>query len=150
MVAAVAAGEACLPRETRARDYLVLHDLSLPAAQEEDFARVLTQMASLAGNWERIVFLRQTAVVSLDEAGRTEGRAGLRALLKTLIGIDRADEIFLTQNRIATNRLLLNAFSSARKICYGDGLGVNFSYDYFHSPLTPGSHAPAGTPVPAA
>jgi Alpha-2,8-polysialyltransferase (POLYST) len=138
LVAAVVAGDTCLEGPTAGlRNYLVLHDLALPRDQMEDFARVLERMAPLAGTWERIVYLPPPVVQSLREQARTGGRRALLALLNEQIGTDWADEIYLTQNRIPFNQLLLNAYRSARKICYGDGIGVNFSHDYFHRPADP-------------
>jgi hypothetical protein len=152
LVAAVVAGEACLQaRPTELRDYLVLHDLALPESQQEDFARVLQRMAPLAGTWERIVYLPPPAVRHLEQQARTGGRRVLLALLKEHVGADRADELYLTQNRISTNFLLLNAYRKARKVCYGDGIGVNFSHDYFHRPaeMPAVRLQEAGIPAPA-
>jgi hypothetical protein len=142
LVAAMVAAETCAPASLgtgNRRDALVIHDLCAPGGQSDSFAALLERLAREANRWERIVYLRPTQLAQLSESLGRDGRDAAIARLRQLLQFETVDELYLGQNKLLLNDLLKNTFRGARKVCYGDGIGVNFSSYYF---------APAALPQP--
>lgn len=103
-------------------DYLVVHDLCAPNGQEEDFASCIERLARSVGRFAKIVYLNPQDVAEIRRDGRR---------LSERLGLEAVDEMYLGQNRVVLNRVLADTFPQAKKFCYGDSLGINFSSDYF-------------------
>ena len=125
------------PGAPERQDHLVIYDLWAPAGQVEEFAAFIRRMATLAHEWESIVYVEpgQLSAVAGDLAGRGVERALERVY--ELTGVRAADEIYLSRNWQFGNQLFINAYESAEKICYGDSIGIYFSEAYFSPPAPP-------------
>ena len=51
--------------------------------------------------------------------------------MHTDMGIQHCDELLLGQNLLFINNLLGRSYPTAEKACYGDGIGLNFTADYY-------------------
>jgi hypothetical protein len=122
-----------------AENYLVIYDLFGPPERLDRFVAVLRQLAERLAPWTRVVHLTPEDTSAL--AGTLRGRGARAAVrrLHELVGTAAVDEIFLIRNWQFGNQLLLNAYRDARKVCYGDGIGL-----YFDEP--PGSAVGTGLP----
>ena len=126
--------------ECEYEDFLVIYDLYAPHGQIEAFADFVKKMALAVCNWKAIIYL--TPKQMDDFATRLDifPSPSVLASVQELIGITKADEIYLSRNWQFGNRLMINAYRTAKKICYGDGIGFYFSEAYF-SPTTPDNGA---------
>jgi Alpha-2,8-polysialyltransferase (POLYST) len=111
-------------------DYLVIHGLFAPAGREEAFAATIRSLAEAVGPWRTIVHLGPDRVEALVTAQRQDGPRGAVRRLHEMVGIDHADELYLVRNWQFCNELLINGYRGARKICYGDGIGIYFDPPY--------------------
>ena len=129
------------PGAPERRDHLVIYDLWAPAGQVEEFAAFIRRMATLAHEWESIVYVEpgQLSAVAGDLAEHGVERALERVY--ELTGVRAADEIYLSRNWQFGNQLFTNAYESALKVCYGDSIGIYFSEAYFSPPAPPAAHA---------
>lgn len=121
------------------QNYLVIYELYAPEHQHHEFATFIKQMAESLCDWEAIVYLTPE---QLDTIGHQLDATRPHQIYRQVhqwLGIDRADEIYLCRNWQFTNQLLLNAYPSAYRICYGDGIGLYFSEDsaVVHRPVVP-------------
>lgn len=116
---------------SNARDFLALYELMAPKDQNEQFARAIQCMAAHLASWETSTYLNRTEVQELQALVRKGGwNSGIRWIHERM-GTDEVDELYLGKHYMFLNHLLLNAYRSARKIFYGDGIGINFSPSYF-------------------
>ena len=125
------------PGAPERRDHLVIYDLWAPAGQVAEFADFIRRMATLAHEWESIVYVEpgQLSAVAGDLAER-----GVESALERvyeLTGVRAADEIYLSRNWQSGNQLFIKAYESALKVCYGDSIGIYFSEAYFSPPAPP-------------
>jgi hypothetical protein len=108
------------------RDYLVIHDLSCPDGQVDDFARQIRAAAEALHPWQRILFLDRTT--NADSAAQI-------AALKSGIGTSDVAELLLNRFPTPGSRLLRRCYPAARRIDCGDGIGVHYTPGYFlHEP----------------
>jgi hypothetical protein len=117
---------------------LVIHDLSTTPEQGVEFAECLRELAGLCESWTRIVYIDSEASATLQKQLKTGGWEKATETLKSWLGCSDADELLLGQNLLFLNHLLAQAFSDADKSCYGDGLAINFSAEYYspdHNPI---------------
>ena len=112
-------------------DFLLIYGLYAPHGQIEAFAAFVKKMALAICNWKAIIYL--TPKEMEDFAARLDifPTPSVLASVQELIGITKADEIYLCRNWQFGNRLVINAYRTAKKICYGDGIGFYFSEAYF-------------------
>jgi hypothetical protein len=118
---------------------LVIHDLSTSPEQGVEFAECLRELAGLCESWTRIVYIDSEASATLQKQLKTGGWEKATETLKSWLGCSDADELLLGQNLLLLNHLLAQAFPDADKSCYGDGLAINFSAEYYspdHNPIT--------------
>jgi len=101
---------------------LIIHDLYSPAAG--DFERVVREMAAPLADWKDIVTIPAERLRSLKSLVSSRGAAAAIRELRALIGVDRADSLYLCRNWQFGSELLLNAYRDSEKICYGDGIGL--------------------------
>lgn len=99
---------------------LVIHDLASPRVEEETFAEAIRHAAEILGPWRKIL-----AMPNSQETQWSQAR-----LRKELNAADPA-ALFLNSFPTAGGRLIRAAFPAARRVVYGDGIGVNFSASYF-------------------
>ncbi|GAA6621726.1 polysialyltransferase family glycosyltransferase [Scytonema sp. NUACC26] len=108
-------------------NYLVIYDLYAPSEQIDGFVALIKKMAELICNWRAIVYITPTQLQDIDEEIKSLGCSKGIKTVHELIGIEAADEIYLCRNWQFGNQLLINAYQSAQKICYGDSIGIYFS-----------------------
>ena len=125
-----------------ARITIVVHWPGAPAEQVEEISTIVRQMTRQLSDVEECV------VVAGDAAGLFEGRveADADAARRELFGDADFEEIYYAHDVVGQfYQALATAFPRARRICYGDGLGIVYQRDYHLSLLQelgeePGSH----------
>lgn len=101
-------------------DVLLLYDF-LSAPQIEDQIAEVVRTISTSSPWARVVFVSGREMRSLMRSRYSHSIRRLR----TLIGGDHFDEIYLARDHIGHGSpLLLNAYPTARKLSYGDSFGL--------------------------
>jgi hypothetical protein len=125
----IAALSTLLHREQLAdsQNYLVIYELYAPEQQHNEFARFIEQMARSICEWEAIVYLTPEQLNAIGHKLDSTRPAQIYNQVHQWLGLDHADEIYLCRNWQFTNQLLLNAYPSAYRVCYGDGIGLYFS-----------------------
>ncbi|MGG6269245.1 polysialyltransferase family glycosyltransferase [Leptolyngbya sp. AN03gr2] len=113
--------------ETASENYLVIYDLYAPEGQQEAFAQFVEGMARRLGDWVSIVYLTPQTLKAISDSLSSTSPSKIFGTLYELIGTETADEIYLCRNWQFSNQLLINAYRSAEKICYGDSIGIYFS-----------------------
>ena len=108
-------------------NYLVIYELYSPDKQHLAFAEFITKIAESFCSWTKIIYLSPDLVDSFFQRINSNSPKKLYQSVYDLIGVESANEIYLCRNWQFTNSLLLNAYESATKICYGDGIGLYFS-----------------------
>lgn len=112
-------------------DFLVVYDLYAPPGQLEAFARFVKKMALAVCNWKVVIYLPPEQMDAFAASLDISSTQTVFARVHELVGITKADEIYLCRNWQFGNRLMINAYRKAEKICYGDGIGFYFSEAYF-------------------
>lgn len=112
-------------------DFLVVYDLYAPDSQLQEFARVVKRMAMAVCNWKVVVYINREQMDEFSASLEVSTRPTVFARVHELVGITKADEIYLCRNWQFGNRLMIHAYREAEKICYGDGIGIYFSEAYF-------------------
>jgi hypothetical protein len=120
LVTALASAATSGNRDLSEPGFLVIHDLASPRGEEETFTRAIRHAAEVVGSWRKIL-----AIPNGEQKQWSSG--SLRSEL------DYADPatLFLNSFPTAGGRLIRAAFPDARRVVYGDGIGVNFSALYF-------------------
>ncbi|WNZ43996.1 polysialyltransferase family glycosyltransferase [Leptolyngbya boryana CZ1] len=108
-------------------NYLVIYGLYAPNGQDQAFAAFIQKMAEVVCSWKHIVYLSPEEMQAIEQELETNSPRYIRQLIQAKVGTETADEIYLGRNWQFGNQLLLNAYASATKICYGDSIGVYFS-----------------------
>ncbi len=111
-------------------NHLIIHDLSTPEAQGEEFADSIRGLAEQVETWGSIHYLSRSFLGPFQKEAATATDGG-RAVLAERLGIDRCDELYVGQNDKFPTIWLRKAFPEARQICYGDGLALNFTEAYY-------------------
>jgi hypothetical protein len=131
-VAAMRAGDRAAG--TPAVNHLLIHNLSCPADQADEFADCIARLARLVAEWATIHHVTADELAALQRRHTTDGLAAAATALARLTAAPWADEVLLGQNLLFLNHLIDRAHPRAVKACYGDGVGLNFSTDYFRPP----------------
>lgn len=108
-------------------DYLVIYDLYTPPGQIEEFANYVKKIAELAHQWKGITYINPIQFNAISKELATSSPRKIYELVHQLVGTNSADEIYLCRNWQFGNQLLINTYKSAKKICYGDSIGIYFS-----------------------
>ncbi len=108
-------------------DYLVLYDLYTPPGQIEKFANFIKKMAQLVHEWKAISYINPTQIDAISNKLGSSSPKKIYDIVHQLVETDSADEIYLCRNWQFGNQLLINTYTSADKICYGDSVGIYFS-----------------------
>jgi hypothetical protein len=117
-----------------AANHLLIHNLSCPAEQAGEFADCIARLARRVADWASVHHLTADELAVLQKQHATEGLAAASGSLAEMTDVTAADEILLGQNLLFLNHLVDRAHPAAVKACYGDGVGLNFSTDYFRPP----------------
>lgn len=140
LVAAVAALETREEEQQRPdveyEDYLVIYDLYAPDPQLPQFASAVERMARALRNWKSVTYFSREQMVEFDAQLTFATRPQVYQRIRDLVGVAKADEIYLCRNWQFGNRLMLNVYRDAWKICYGDSIGIYFSEAYFSPAVT--------------
>lgn len=115
--------EAAAGRNWREDDnYLVIHDLYSPAAAP--FDQAVRELATHLATWTRVITIPAEGLRKIKSMIGLRGtQAGVSAA-QAMVGVSRADSIYLCRNWQFGSELLLNSYRNAEKICYGDGIGI--------------------------
>jgi hypothetical protein len=113
-------------------NYLVIYDLRTPEDQSDTFAAFIKKMAEEVYTWRAIVYVKpeqmQALKVKLNFVRlKLLNIQQVFSVVHKLTGISSVDEIYLSKNYDIWDRLLLNVYESAKKICYGDSIGFYLS-----------------------
>ena len=112
-------------------DFLVIYDLYAPHGQVDPFASFMKKMAAIVGNWKAVVYIAPEEIEQFAVNLETLPASTVFAQVRELLGVAKADELYMRANWQFGNRLLMNAYFDAEKICYGDAIGIYFSEAYF-------------------
>lgn len=110
-------------------NYLVIYDLNSPPGQIDAFAAFIKNMATLVCDWKQIVYITPEQMKVMKSDTRRSNPSDYFGQIYQLIGTNSTDEIYLSRNWQFGNQLLINAYRSAEKICYGDSIGIYFTPD---------------------
>lgn len=116
--------------EDEIENHLIIHDLSAPDDQVGEFFECLRLLANRVCSWKSIRYLGLDEVNLLQAALKRKTRAE-RSQLSNVLGIERCDELYVGQNSKWVPSWLRQATPTARHICFGDGIGLNFSNRYY-------------------
>jgi hypothetical protein len=108
-------------------NYLVIYDLYAPAEQIHDFISLIKQIASSLGGWKSMVYIAPEQLTAIAGQLHYTSESNIFKSIYDLVGTDEATEIYLCRNWQFSNYLLINAYKTAEKICYGDSVGIYFS-----------------------
>ena len=117
-------------------DYLVIYDLYAPDSQLPQFAEAVQRMARALRNWKSIVYFSLEQMREFDAQLTFATRPQVFQRIRDLVGVNEADEVYLCRNWQFGNRLMLNVYRDALKVCYGDSIGIYFSEAYFSPAVT--------------
>ena len=112
--------------------HLIIHDLSAPCDQAEDFADCLRELSKQATSWASIRYVTPADINQLDQAFVRGGWAAACRALRALMHVDSSTQLLLGQNLLFINKLLQQSYPVAEAACYGDGIGLNFTSDYYN------------------
>lgn len=93
-------------------NHLLIHDLACPENQASAFANCIRDLASTAHIWDSTIYVAHPT--ELDE-----------------LKLPPADELILGQNNTELLKRLRTEFPQSKKICFGDGVGLNFKNSYY-------------------
>jgi hypothetical protein len=125
-------------------NYLVITPLFTPEGQNEEFASFIENMAKSIGIWQKIVYVPLEQVNLIAKKLKYLGLPGVSNSVREQLGIQHPDEIYLARGWGLENRILMNIYESAEKICYGDGIGIYFSPSVFHAAQKSADRSPIG------
>lgn len=131
VAALVAAGLRPGAEHERRSFSVVVHDLHVQTAQSGEFVLLVTQLAQGIPGCRAVRFV---SVEQMDELRALRDRYGLDRAARRLVeslALERPDEIYLGQNPLLLNELMRWAYRASTKVCYGDGVGLNFTSRYF-------------------
>jgi hypothetical protein len=108
-------------------NYLVIYDLYAPGGQNDQFAAFLKTMAASVYEWNQISYVTPEQLNTIVQQLASSSPKAIFQAVHEWVGTAVADEIYLCRNWQFGSQLLINAYQTATKICYGDGIGLYFS-----------------------
>jgi len=117
-------------------NFLVIYDLYAPHSQLPQFANAVKKMALELGNWKSIIYFSHEQMVEFDAQLTFATKDEIFQRIRDLVGVNEANEVYLCRNWQFGNRLILNVYRDALKVCYGDSIGIYFSEAYFSPAVT--------------
>ncbi len=118
-------------RDAEIENHLIVHDLSAPGDQPERFAACLHGLAKQAGEWRSMHFLPLPEMLRFQAALKNGGWDEAIKSFRATVQFQYCDELILGQNLLFINNLMSRSYPAAETACYGDGIGLNFSADYY-------------------
>ncbi len=118
-------------------NYLVITPLWASQEQNAKFAAFIEKMANSIGSWKKIVYIPLEEIKSIAKKCKHGNFSRIASLVHKLLGIEVPDEIYLSREWMFENKLLMNVYEAAEKICYGDGIGIYFSQSAFPTSRSP-------------
>jgi hypothetical protein len=112
-------------------NHLIIHDLSTNDTQAAEFAEALEVMAKTCHHWTSIRFLKKAEINAIGRLSKSGNWKSSAEALCEVLAVERCDELLLGQNLLLLNHLLAIAFPHSCKFCYGDGIAINFSAEYY-------------------
>jgi hypothetical protein len=109
-------------------NHLIVHDLySRDALQTRDFFNSITKLASQVEIWQSCQYIspEEVAAIALSDQSTL-----VHEQLRNRIGIPECHEVYLSQNTLSLYDLLRVSYPEAKHICFGDGVGFNFTRNY--------------------
>lgn len=113
------------------KNFLVVYDLFTAENQEQLFFDAIKRMANSVLKWEAIIYLDPATINHLDELLNSQGKDAFDFEMGKVLGFQQANEIYAGRNWQKGSLMMLNMFSHAYKICYGDSIGLYFPESYF-------------------
>jgi hypothetical protein len=106
--------------QSQYENVLLMYDFLMPEELELEFAAVIKRLAQV-GSWARVVFISAARMKSIMQGNY----AGSIGSLQDELGTAEFDEIFLARDFCGEGSPLIgNAYPRAKKIEYGDSLGL--------------------------
>lgn len=105
-------------------NYLVITPLFAPQGQDEEFAAFIEKMARSIYSWEKIVYIPLNQKNTLAKDFKRSGLAKISKTIHQLLAVNDVNEIYLAHEYEFLDQLLLNTYTNAEKICYGNGIGI--------------------------
>ncbi|MGI9178403.1 MAG: hypothetical protein ACR2IT_11190 [Pirellulales bacterium] len=112
-------------------NHLLIHNLACPEEQADEFAECIARLAKRVASWATLRHVTIDDLHALQAGHAVGGDAGARPHLDGFTGTTSVDELLLGHNLLPLNHLLDRAHPEAVRLSYGDGVGLNFSADYF-------------------
>lgn len=114
-------------------NYLVITPLWTPQEQTDEFVTFIEKMAKSICSWKNIVYISYEQTMLINKKLNYFRSSEVYNFVYELLGIESADELYLAREWRPENQLLMDVYKSAKKICYGDGIGIYFSESAFPS-----------------
>jgi hypothetical protein len=112
--------------------HLLVYDLASPAGQDQAFFRFIERMAHDGpAKFTSIKYLPPPLFEDLIRTHDEEGMDQLRLKVIQATGLAFCNEILVSTNWQWGNMLLMNVYHDAKKICFGDSIGVHIPEGYF-------------------
>lgn len=112
-------------------NHLIVHDISAPDNQAEGFVDCVRELSRQAADWASIHFVTPTDLQHLDREFIRGGWEAACLSLRARLNVEVCEQLLLGQNLLFINKLLQKSFPVAETACYGDGIGLNFSSEYY-------------------
>jgi hypothetical protein len=109
-------------------NHLIVHDLySQDPFQTRDFFTSITKLASQVETWRSFHYISPEEVAAIAQSNES---THVHEQLRNRIGIPECHELYLSQNTLSLYDLLRVSYPEAKHICFGDGVGFNFTRNY--------------------
>jgi hypothetical protein len=105
-------------------NYLLITPLFSPQGQSEEFATLIEKMARSICSWKKVTYMPLEQKQALTKKVKNSGLSKVIGLVHNLTGSKSFDEIYLAHEYDFEDQLVMNVYSDAEKICYGNGIGV--------------------------
>ena len=119
-------------RRTALENHLIVHDLSAPDEQTESFANCLLDLCRHATTWASVRYVTHADLDQFDQAFIFGGWSAACQMFRKTLNVLSCDQLLLGQNVLFINKLLQQSYPTAERACYGDGVGLNFTSDYYN------------------
>lgn len=121
----------CQRKTGEIRTHLLVNRLAAPKGQDVEFADCISELAAQYLPWDGVHYLDSVGASKMLESWRQHSPADACAQLRDRLGIETVDELHIGQNITFEHRLLAEAYPTAKRIACGDGIGLNFTKDYY-------------------
>jgi hypothetical protein len=115
-------------------NHLAIYHLSSPEGQDQEFADCIRELAETSQRWQRITYLRPAECEALRRTWIKQGWDAACRQLRERLELEHVDELFLNQVISVPGCSIATGFPGAKLLGFGDGIGLNYSRDYFTAP----------------